>query len=70
MRASKHKEIVVTVKENPRRIEVTEGAYLLLRAESPRIIIHNPLASDRYSEGGSGEYVNNKEAMNRFEGKV
>ena len=65
MRVSRHYEVTVTVKENPRRIEVTSGPLLLLRVASERIIIHNPLASDRYSEGSSGDFINN----NRFEEK-
>jgi len=53
-------EVVVTIKENPRRVEVvTNGCMSLLKVECRRIIVINPLASDRYSEGGAGEYINN-----------
>jgi hypothetical protein len=53
-------EVEVRVLENPRRLEViTNGCMSLLKVQCQRIIIHNPLASDRYSEGGAGEYINN-----------
>lgn len=69
MRGSRHwgnsGEIEIFVRENPRRIEMWVDSRRVYTAVSRRIIIHNPLVSDRYSEGGAGEYINN----NRFEEK-
>lgn len=57
------REVEITVYAEPRRVEVRMNGALVLGANCQRILIHNPLASDRYSEGGSGDFINNS----RFE---